>query len=104
MVPGGDVSQRERIAGKNVRPFAVLHRHANFQAHRMKDVALLAVGIVQQRNARRTVGVVFDGRDLGRDSRLVAAEIDGTVTPRMSAAAMPRSDFAMVVTAAGALL
>ncbi len=79
----------QRVARKNVRPFPVLHRHAHFQAHRLQNVALLAVGIVQQRDSRRTVRIVFDGRHLGRDSRLVAPEIDRPVAPRVPAAAMP---------------
>ena len=43
---------------------------------RAKNVALLAVGVVQQRDPRRAVRIVFDRRHLGRNARLVALEID----------------------------
>ena len=72
----------QRISRQNVRAFAVLHRHAHFQTHRLQDVALLAVRVVQQRQTRRAVRVVLDGRYLGRDAGLVAPEIDAAIAPR----------------------
>ena len=70
----------------------------------MQDVALLAVGVVQQREARRAVRVVFDGRDLRRNALLFAAEIDRAILLLVPAAAMPDGDFAVRVASAGALL
>src|SRR6185503_19960764 len=49
---------------------------AHLDAERLQDVALLAVRVRQQRDARRAVRVVRDGRDLRRDVRLVALEVD----------------------------
>src|SRR3989304_775158 len=41
-----------------------------------QDVALLAVGVVQQRDARAPIRVVLDVRHPGRDPVLVPAEVD----------------------------
>jgi len=71
--------------------------------HRVQDVALLAVGIVQQRQARRTVGVVFDRRHFGRHALLLPAKIHHAILPLVAAAAMPRSDFTVRVAPAGTL-
>ena len=57
-----------------------LDRRALLQALRRDDVALLAVGVVQQRDPRGAVGVVLDVRDLGRHAVLVVAtEVDDAV-------------------------
>ena len=39
-----------------------------------EDVALLAVRVVEERDARRAVRVVLDRRDLGGDADLVARQ------------------------------
>src|ERR1700737_2849247 len=39
----------ERVAGKNVRAFAGLHRGSDFEAYRMRDEPLLPVGVWQRR-------------------------------------------------------
>src|SRR5690606_4969043 len=62
---GGDVAQREVVAGLDVSPGASLDAVALLQLVRRDDVALLAVRVVQERDARRAVGVVLDVRDLG---------------------------------------
>ena len=46
----------------------------------MKDVALLAVDVMKERDAGGAVGVVLDGSDLGGHAVLVALEVDDTVT------------------------
>ena len=76
---GRNVPERQGVSRQNVRAFAVLNRRAYFQPNRMQDVALFAVRIVQQREARRAVRIIFDRRNLGRDAGLVAAEIDGAI-------------------------
>ena len=75
-------------------------RVADLHPGRLQDVALLAVGVGQQRDARRAVRVVLDGRDLGRNVRLVALEVDDPVVPLVAAAAPPRGQLAVVVAAA----
>ena len=65
------------------------------------DVALLAVGVVQQRDARGAVGVVLDVRDLGRHAVLVVAtEVDDAVGALVTATLVPGGDPALVVAAA----
>ena len=44
--------QRQRIANQNVGIGAAQHFLPNLQSIRLQDVALLAIGIAQQRNAR----------------------------------------------------
>ena len=68
---------------------------------RRDDVALLAVGVVQQRDAARAVGVVLDVRDLGRDAVLVvASEVDQPVGALVPTALVPGGDPAVRVAAA----
>src|SRR3954454_1083701 len=77
---GGDVAQRQVVAGLDVGAGAVLDDVALLQPVRRDDVALLAVGVVQERDARRAVRVVLDVRDLGRHAVLVmATEVDDAV-------------------------
>src|SRR6476646_6119735 len=66
-----DVAQREVVARLDVGTGARLDRGALTQVLRRDDVALLAVGVVQQRDARGAVRVVLDVRDLGRNAVLV---------------------------------
>src|SRR3954469_21987416 len=74
---GGDVAQRQVVAGLDVGAGAVLDDVALLQAVGRDDVALLAVRVVQERDARRAVRVVLDVRDLGRHAVLVmATEVD----------------------------
>ena len=53
------------------------------------DVPLLAVRVVQQRDAGRAIRIVLDRIDLGRHAILVAAEIDQPQLPLVTAAAKP---------------
>ena len=76
-------------------------RVAHLQPDRLQDVALLAVRVGQQRDARRAVRVVLDRRHLRRDVALVALEVDDAVHPLVAAAAPPRRQLAAVVAAAG---
>ena len=69
-------------------------RVADLQADRLQDVALLAVGVGQQRDARRAVRVVLDRRHLRRNVALVALEVDDAVHPLVAAAAPPRRELA----------
>src|SRR5262249_5418547 len=67
-----------------------------------EDVALLAVDVVQQRDARVAIGVVLDGGDLRRHAVLVATEVDDAVLALVRAAAVA-SRLAPVRVAAAAL-
>ena len=93
----------QRIAGKDVRTFAGGNRGANFEPYGMEDVALLAVGIVQQREVGAAIGIVLNGRHLGRHAQFIAAKIYLAILFLVAATAVPHHDFAVIVTAAGAL-
>src|SRR5690606_16379808 len=72
---------------------------AHFQAAGSDDVATLAVRVAQQCDVRGTVGVVFKTLDLGRNTVLVATEVDDTVVLLVAAAAMANGDVTVVVAA-----
>src|SRR5882757_606798 len=96
-----DVAQRQRVARLDVGARTVLDRVALLEQPRRDDVALLAVGVVQQRDAGGAVRVVLDVRDLGRNAVLVVpAEVDQPVRPLVTATLVPRGDLALVVAAA----
>ena len=74
---------------------------ALLQPVRREDVALLAVGVVQQRDAGGAVGVVLDVSDLGRHAVLVVAtEVDDAVGALVATTDVAGGDAAGVVAAA----
>src|SRR5690606_35271015 len=97
----GDVAQRQRVAGPDLRALARLHHVADLQVLGGEDVALLAVVVVQQRDAAGAVRVVLDGRDLGRHAVLVPLEVDAAVLLLVAAAAVAGGLAAPVVAATG---
>src|SRR6478752_4200186 len=88
---GRDVTERQAIAGANVREAATDHGVALLQTVGREDVGLLAVGIVQERDASRNA-------DLG------ALEVDQAVALLVTTAAKTRGDAAVVIAAAGGVL
>src|SRR5688500_17822721 len=96
----GDVAQRQRVAGLDVRGRPADDGVALAQAVGRHDVALLAVGVVQQRDARGAVGVVLDVRDLGRHAVLVPTEVDHPVGALVPAALVTGRDAAVRVATA----
>src|SRR5699024_5475670 len=82
-----------------------LHRGALLQPVRGDDVALLAVPVVQQRDAGSAVRVVLDVGDLRRDAVLVVAtEVDHPVGLLVAATDVAGGDPAAVVATAGPLV
>ena len=75
-VPVGMFVERERVAGLDVGLGARLDARADPQARGREDVGLGAVGVVEQRDAGRPVGVVLDRGHLRRDAVLAALEVD----------------------------
>jgi hypothetical protein len=59
-----------------------------------EDVPLLAVGVVEQRDARGAVRIVLDRRDRRRHADLVPLEVDDAVALLVPTAAEPRRDAA----------
>src|SRR6478752_2706946 len=101
---GRDVTERQAIAGANVRETAGDHGVALLQAVGREDVGLLAVGVVQERDARGAVGIVFDLRDASRDADLATLEIDDAVALLVTTPTEARGDAPVVVAAAGGML
>src|SRR5256886_959217 len=99
-----DLEQRHGVADANVRARPRDDRVAHGEILGRQDVALLAVRVEQQGDARRPVRVVFDRRHLGRHAELLAPEVDAAILPLVAAAPVPRRDVAFVVAAAGATL
>src|SRR3954453_12021609 len=95
-----DVAQRQGVARLDVGARPVLDAVALLQQPRREDVALLAVGVVQQRDARGAVRVVLDVRDRrGHAVLVVTTEVDHPVGALVPAALVPRRDLAGVVAA-----
>src|SRR5207248_7811100 len=97
-----NLEQRHCVAGADVRSGTGNHAIADVQAFRRQDVALLAVAVMQQRDARGPVRIVFDARDARRNRELVAPEVDAPVLPLVPAAHIPARDMALVVAPTGA--
>src|SRR5438093_11495598 len=96
-----DAGKRKRVADEDVR-FRTRHeRRADLQAVRREDVALLAVDVVQQRDARAAVRVVLNGGNLRRNPALVAAKIDLAIALLVTAADETRRHAPEVAAAAG---
>ena len=76
----------------------------NLQPVGLNDVALLAVGITQQRDARRTAGIVFDRDHRRRNPVLVALEVDQAQLAFVAAAAEPHGRVARIAASAGGIL
>ena len=58
---------------------------------------------MQKRQVRAAIRVVLDRRNLCRHTRFVATKIDFAILLLVAAAAVPCRNFALVVTASGAL-
>jgi hypothetical protein len=81
----------DRLAGEH----GLAHRHRVGG----QDVALLAVGVRDQRDARRAVGIVLYRDDLAGHAVLVAAEVDEPESSLVATAAVAHGHPAQVVPA-----
>jgi len=96
-----DVAKRQVVAGLDVSRRTRLDAIALRQLGRRDDVALLAVGVVQQRDPSGAVRVVLDVRDLGRHAVLVVTtEVDDAVRALVTATLVTNGDPAVHVAAA----
>jgi len=94
----GDVAQRQVVARLDVGVSAGLNRVTLLQLVGRDDVALLAVRVVQERNARRAVGVVLDVSNGGGHAVLVVTtEVDQTVGALVSTTLVTGGDATGVV-------
>src|SRR2546427_1935808 len=92
-----DLEQRHRVPDPDVRARTGDDRIADGEALGGQDIALLAVRVVQQRDARRPVRVVFDRGHLGGDAELLAPEVDPSIAALVPPALPPVGDVALVV-------
>src|SRR5574341_430495 len=92
-----NLEQRHRIADADIGAGTGDDAVAHVQAFGREDVALLAVAVVQQRNARGPVRIVLDGRDTRRNGELVAPEVDAPVLTIVATTLIPARDVALVV-------
>src|ERR1039458_8855217 len=91
------------VAHRDVGALTGGDRRSDRQPLRRQDVALLAIGVVQQRDVGRAVGVVLDRRDLRGHAVLAALEVDSPVGALGPPATMARG-LAPVRVAPAALL
>src|SRR5881628_241492 len=74
--PERDIPHRQRVAGEDVRLRARHHGVPDPDPQRRDDVALLAVLVVEQRQARRAVWIVLDRGHPRGYPVLLAAKVD----------------------------
>ena len=94
-----DGGQWHSVTGLDVSLNAGLNDVANLQTTRVKDVALLAVYIVQKSDACAAVRIVFNGGNLCWYAILVTLEVDLTVTTLVTATLMTSGEATVVVAA-----
>jgi hypothetical protein len=99
-----DGTQRQRVARLDVGVLARDDDVADLEVQRRDDVPLLAVRVVQQRDASRAIRIVLDGRHRRRHRHLVALEVDQAVVALVTAAALVRGDAAVAVATRGLVL
>src|SRR5215471_15697360 len=94
-----DIFELKGVTRFDIRFGARFDCITHFEPLGRKDVALVTVGILQQRNIRRAVGIVFECRDDCRNTVAVSFEINYTQPPFMTTSAMAHGHMAAVITA-----
>jgi hypothetical protein len=115
---GGGHKQKYRIIDfkRNKHGVAATVRHIEYDPNRSARIALveygdgekryilhpkgLAVGVLDERDARRAVRIVLDLAHRAGDAELVALEVDDAVLPLLAAATAAHRDVPVVVAAA----
>ena len=92
-----NIPERKRVARLDISLGTRLHDIADLEAVRREDIALLAVCVIQERNACAAVRIIFNRRDAGGNSVLRALEVDDAIEPLVTAAAMTYGQFALLV-------
>src|SRR5215470_1604553 len=99
-----NVPDGQRVAGKDVRLRPRHHHVPGLEPQRRDDVALLAVLVVEERNARGAAWIVLDACHLGGDAELVPLEVHLAQHALVPAAPMPDGDAPVGVAAVRPLL
>src|SRR5665647_290256 len=95
----GNIADGQGVTDANRRFRTAHQRGTDFKATWGDDVGALAVGVADQGNMGRAVGVVLDTFDLGRNGILVALEVNHAVMMLVTATFVTRRDVPVVVTA-----
>jgi len=98
-----NILQGNGITGLDIGLFTADDRITHGHLGRGDDVPLLTVGIVQQGDPLRPVGIVFNGGDPRLNIILVSPEIDQPVTPLVPAADVAARHPAVAVASTGFL-
>jgi hypothetical protein len=56
---------------------------------RSEDISFFSIGVMEQSDPGRTIGVVFNGEDFGGDLLLVPLKVDDPIPPFMASSSMP---------------
>ena len=83
------VAQRQRIARFDISVGTGLDDIVDSKVQRRQYIAFFTVDIVQQCNSARTVGVVFDRGDFGRNTYFIAFKVNDPVMSFAATTAMP---------------
>ncbi|MPM92530.1 hypothetical protein SDC9_139665 [bioreactor metagenome] len=94
-----NVANRQSITGLDRRFRAAHDLLTNHHTLVGDDVTALAVGVANQGDVRRTIRIVFQTFNLGRNTVLVALEINETVSLLVTTALMANGDTTIVVAA-----
>jgi hypothetical protein len=97
-------SQRHCVAWLDVNLGARNNAIANGEALRSQDVGKMPIRILDERDERRAVGIVFQTLDDARHIELAALEVDHAVRLLVPAADVARGDAAVNVASARFLL
>src|SRR5690606_29954271 len=98
-----DLAKRERVPDPDVRARTAHHRVSLLQSPRVQDVTLLPIGVMDQRDVRRTVRIVLDLGNPTGDAELVALEVDPTLQALRAAAPTATRDVPVIVAPAALL-
>jgi hypothetical protein len=82
----GNSIQRKRIARTGFSVWACQHAIVDREAYWRQNVTLFPIAIAEQSDPCRPIGIVLDGRHLGRNAQLLAPEVDAAEQPLVPAA------------------
>ena len=106
IVNGGtkrNLAERQAVSNAGFSGVAADDLHTDGQTFGRDDIALDAVFVDEERNARGAVRIVLDGVDSGDHTVLIATEVDETDVSFVSAAAVAHGDHALIIATATAL-
>ena len=96
----GDVLKGQAVAGLDVGSLAAQDHVADLQAIGSNDVALDAIGVLDQSDERAAVRIVLQGLDGSGHIGLLTLEVDDTILGAVAAALVADGDAAGVIAAA----